>query len=145
MEKLKDNWPAALVISMLIAAFVLTAIFAPPETQRWLFGAEGLLAVIIGLFQRSPSDRARVRKARDSEPARRRGEDRDTPAGPITVLLLAVAVGTALPACTPAQKAAFEGAVLSALELGAKAAGRELLSALERELKFGETSGGESP
>ena len=43
--------------------------------------------------------------------------------------------------CTPAQKAAFEGAVLSALEMAAKAAGRELLSFAERELKFGD--GGE--
>jgi len=47
----------------------------------------------------------------------------------------------AMASCTPAQKAAFEGVLLSALEMAAKAGTRVLLDAAERELKF--TSGGE--
>lgn len=85
MEKLKDNWPAAAVIIALIAAFVLTAIFAPPETQRWLFGAEGLLATLFGIFQRAPSDRSRERKSRASTP--------------VPGLILAVVCATQLEAC----------------------------------------------
>ena len=48
-----------------------------------------------------------------------------------------------LPCCTPAQKAAFEGALLSALEMAAKAGTRILLDEAERALKFGD-SGGET-
>lgn len=59
-------------------------------------------------------------------------------------LALLTAITFTQSACSPAQKAAFEAAALSALELAAKAATRILLSEAERALKFGD-SGGESP
>ena len=57
ISKLKDNWPAVVLGVAVITAFVVTAIFAPPEVARWLLSSEGLLATGVALWLRSPKDR----------------------------------------------------------------------------------------
>ncbi len=70
IKKLRDTigaggpWPIALVLIFGLIAFVLIALFAPPDTQTALFGAHGLLFTIIGMFVRlAPPD-----DDRDSKP-----------------------------------------------------------------------------
>lgn len=58
LRALKGNWPAALVIVAGLVAFVLTILFAPPDVREWLLGAEGFVGTVIGIYLRSPADRA---------------------------------------------------------------------------------------
>lgn len=95
VKALKDNWPAAFVIAVLIAGFVATAIFASSEVQGWLFGAEGLVATLFGIWMQSPRDRRRERERRESSTP--------PPAGPALALLFAVGLAGSVPACTMAE------------------------------------------
>lgn len=61
LAALKDNWSAALVVFAGLVAFVLIAIFAPADTQHALFGVDGLICTLVGIFVRSPRDRASLR------------------------------------------------------------------------------------
>lgn len=139
----KIDWPLVAALGLVLAA-VLYALerLDPARVEAWLALVPTLVAALVAVYA---ATRGRVveRVPVAPTPERRRKERRDEVPPPAAGLALLLAVAIAVPnaGCTPAQKAAFEGAVLSALEMAAKAAGRELLSFAERELKFGD--GGE--
>lgn len=114
-NKLVVRWPSAAVMIAVIAAATAIYIFVPEHRDQWLAAAAIVGPLVVAFMRRV--------------------------LGVAAVAALALAI--AIPSCTPAQKAAFEAAALSALELAAKAATRVLLSEAERALKFGD--GGENP
>jgi hypothetical protein len=115
-RKVEIRWPSAVVLIVGIIAVAAVYVLVPEHREEIALGVGGVFAVVLAFMRRILGLAA---------PA---------------VLALCIAI----PSCTPAQKAAFEGAMLSALEMAAKAAGRVLLGEAERALKF-ETSGGEEP
>lgn len=142
--KRKIDWPQVAALAVVLAAVIAALVLVDVEkVQAWLVLAPTLVTAAAAVYgasrgravERVPSERV------DSSRSRSERRERGTMPPPALALLLAVGIGCIPAGCTPAQKAAFEGAVLSALEMAAKAAGRELLSFAERELKFGD--GGE--
>lgn len=115
--KKKIEWPTAVVLATTIAALAAVYVLVPDHRAEIAIGVGALGSIALAFL---------------------RGL---VPPG-VPALFLAIAIPLNASGCTPAQKAAFEGAMLSALEMAAKAAGRVLLDEAERALKF-ETSGGE--
>lgn len=115
--RLVIRWPSAAVLIIGIVAVACVYIFVPDETTRnGIAAGAALVFALVLAFMRRILG--------------------------VAVVALALTIAS----CTPAQKDAFERVLLSALELGAKVAGRVLLNEAERALKFGDdTSGGESP
>lgn len=74
LEKIKTvaTWPVVALFVAGLTAFVLIAIFAPPEVRTALFGAHGLLFTILGWLSSSP-----LSSGSDSKPP-------DPPASPPT-------------------------------------------------------------
>jgi len=56
LEKLKSavTWPVVALFTSGLAAFVIIALWAPPEVRTALFGAHGLLFTIIAWLMSSP-------------------------------------------------------------------------------------------
>ena len=116
--RLVIRWPSAAVLCVGIITVAAVYVYVPDHRAEIALGIGGMFTVALAFMRRVLG----------------------------VVVAAALALSIAIPSCTPAQKDAFERVLLSALELGAKVAGRVLLNEAERALKFGDdTSGGESP
>ena len=142
--KRKIEWPTAVVLATTIAALAAVYVLVPDHRTEILAGVATLGATLLAALPRVFGASAPTGTV-DSSRSRSERRERGTMPPPAALVLLFAAC-LPMAACTPAQKAAFEAAALSALEMAAKAAGRALLTEVERALKFGdETAGGESP
>lgn len=140
--------PQALAFAAGLGALYLFRDHLPSDLDGWKQWAELGAYVLAALATAGTLTHGRTPPAHagtvDSSRSRAERRERGTMPPPAALALLVVALALPQTACTPAQKVAFEGAVLSALELAAKAAGRVLLDEAERALKFGD-AGGEEP
>lgn len=56
MKRMTITWPVALVLTAFLAVVGATLIWAPADTVRWAVSGEGLVAVLIAAYLRSPRD-----------------------------------------------------------------------------------------
>jgi hypothetical protein len=79
MEKLKAyiTWPIVALASVALAAMVAIVLLAPADVREWLLGANGLLAMVIAYYMRSPREpESRLdRTLKRTEPASRRADE----------------------------------------------------------------------
>lgn len=96
MEKLKSwmTWPIAAVLIAGAVCFAAIVMFAPPETQTLLFGANGLVWSIVAAYLRSPRD-----------------------AGPLVALLGVFALGATLTGCMSQVRAHATAATIATVAL----------------------------
>ena len=134
MTAKKIEWPTAVVLAVVATSLAAVYVLVPDHRTEIAIGVGALGSALLAALPRLfPARAERVTGRRD----------RGTMPPPAALVLLFAAC-LPMAACTPTQKAAFEGAALSMLEMAAKAAGRALLTEAERHFKFGdETAGGE--
>lgn len=56
MKRAKITGPVAAVLCTFIVSAAAVLVFVPPETAAYLLGGEGLIAVAVAAYLRSPRD-----------------------------------------------------------------------------------------